>query len=65
MTQELYAHMNNKNIKIKKKNLSQKRAGGVAEGAGPEFKPQYHKEKNKKEMSNSLHPDQLCSCGVV
>jgi hypothetical protein len=27
-----------------------KRAGGVAEGVGPEFKPQYHKkkERNKK-----------------
>jgi hypothetical protein len=23
----------------------QKRAGGVAQGAGPEFKPQYHKNK--------------------
>jgi hypothetical protein len=29
-----------------KKNPSQKRAGGVAQGAGPEFhKPQYHKKK--------------------
>jgi hypothetical protein len=24
---------------------SQKRTGGVAQGAGPEFKPQYHKKK--------------------
>jgi hypothetical protein len=37
MTQALYAHMNK--IKILKK-----RAGGVAKGVGPEFKPQY---KNK------------------
>jgi hypothetical protein len=29
------------------KNPSQKRAGGVAEGVGPEFKPQYHKKQNK------------------
>jgi hypothetical protein len=28
----------------------QKRAGGVAQGVGPEFKPQYHKEKGKKNM---------------
>jgi hypothetical protein len=27
------------------KNLSQKRAGGVAQGVGPEFKPQYQKKK--------------------
>jgi hypothetical protein len=27
------------------KNLSQKRAGGVAQGVGPEFKPQYHKKQ--------------------
>jgi aspartyl aminopeptidase len=29
---------------LKKK--SQKRAGGVAEGVGPEFKSQYHTQKN-------------------
>jgi hypothetical protein len=29
------------------KNSSQKRAGGVAKGIGPEFKPQYHKKKKK------------------
>jgi hypothetical protein len=27
------------------KNPSQKRAGGMAQGVGPEFKPQYHKKK--------------------
>jgi hypothetical protein len=30
------------------KNPSQKRAGGVAQGVGPEFKPQYWKKKTKK-----------------
>jgi hypothetical protein len=30
------------------KNPSQKRAGGVAQGIGPEFKPQYHKQNNNK-----------------
>jgi hypothetical protein len=29
------------------KNLSQKRAGVVIEGAGSEFEPQYHKNINK------------------
>jgi hypothetical protein len=31
-----------------KKNPSQKRAGGVAQGIGPEFKPQYCAKKKKK-----------------
>jgi hypothetical protein len=31
----------------KKKKPSQKRAGGVAQGVGPEFKPQYRKKTNK------------------
>jgi ribosomal protein L44E len=30
------------------KNPSQKRAGGVAQGVGPEFKPQYHQKKREK-----------------
>jgi hypothetical protein len=30
---------------ILKKKPSQKRAGGVAQGVDPEFKPQYHKKK--------------------
>jgi hypothetical protein len=30
------------------KNPSQKRAGGVAQGVGPEFKPQYQKKKKEK-----------------
>jgi hypothetical protein len=33
------------------KNPSQKRAGGVAQGVGPVFKPQYGKKKKKKELS--------------
>jgi hypothetical protein len=35
------------------KNPSQKRAGAVAEGVGPEFKPQYHqtnKQTNKQKQ---------------
>jgi hypothetical protein len=33
--------------KKKKKNPSQKWVGGVAQGVGPEFTPQYHKKKKK------------------
>jgi hypothetical protein len=29
-----------------KKLITKKRAGGVAQGVGPEFKPQNHKKKN-------------------
>jgi hypothetical protein len=29
----------------KKKNPSQKKAGGVVQGVGPEFKPQYHRKE--------------------
>jgi hypothetical protein len=36
------------------KKLSQKRAGRVAEGVGPEFKPQYHKKEKKKELCHLL-----------
>jgi hypothetical protein len=32
---------------ILKKTHHKKRAGGVAQGVGPEFKAQYHKEKKK------------------
>jgi hypothetical protein len=32
----------------KKKKKSQKWAGGLAQGVGPEFKPQYRKKKKKK-----------------
>jgi hypothetical protein len=32
----------------KKKNPSQEKAGGLAQGVGPEFKPQYHKKKKKE-----------------
>jgi hypothetical protein len=30
---------------LSQRNLSQKRAGGVVQGVGPEFKLQYHKKK--------------------
>jgi hypothetical protein len=33
---------------FKKKNSSQKRAGEVALGVGPEFKPQHLKKKRKR-----------------
>jgi hypothetical protein len=33
---------------LSRKNPSQKRAGGVAQGVGPKFKPQNRKKKKKK-----------------
>jgi hypothetical protein len=36
------------------KNLHKKRAGGVAQGVGPEFKPQYWKKKKKKKTVISI-----------
>jgi hypothetical protein len=33
---------------LPRKNPTQKRAGEVAQGVGPEFKPQYHKKKNNQ-----------------
>jgi hypothetical protein len=35
------------------KNPSQKRAGGVAQGAGPEFKLQYHQKPNQTKKTPS------------
>jgi hypothetical protein len=32
---------------LSRKNLSQKRAGGVAQGVSPEFKPQYSPQQAK------------------
>jgi hypothetical protein len=37
------------------KNPSQKSASGVSQGVGPEFKPQYCQEKNKKEKEEIFH----------
>jgi hypothetical protein len=37
------------------KNPSHKRAGGVAQGEGPEFKPQYLKKKKKAVINFHCH----------
>jgi hypothetical protein len=37
-------------------NKSQKRAGGVAQGMGPEFKPQYCQKKKKKKERKKRKP---------
>jgi hypothetical protein len=34
-----------------------KRTGGVAQGVGPEFKPQYHKQTNKKGAFGDRHTE--------
>jgi hypothetical protein len=43
---------------LSRKNPSQKRAGGVAQGVGSEFKSQYHKQTNKQKTNEncSLSP---------
>jgi hypothetical protein len=38
-----------------KKTLHKNRAGGMAQGAGPEFKPQYGKKRKQKEKNLSQH----------
>jgi hypothetical protein len=43
------------NEALSRKNPSQKRAGGVTQGVGPEFKFQYHKKKKKKEKYLDTH----------
>jgi hypothetical protein len=41
-----------------KKTHHKNRAGGVAQGVGPEFKPQYHKKKKKRKKEKEFP---LCS----
>jgi hypothetical protein len=41
------ARPNSSQDPISKKNSAQKRAGEVAQGVGPEFKPQHHQKKKK------------------
>jgi hypothetical protein len=43
---------------LSQKNPSQERVGGVAEGVGPEFKPQYHNKREK-------YPSCVCVCVCV
>jgi hypothetical protein len=37
---------------LSQKSPSQKRAGGVAQGVGPEFKSQFHKKQKNKNKRN-------------
>jgi hypothetical protein len=37
---------------LSQKNPSQKRAGGMAQVVGPEFKPQCHQKKKKKNIAS-------------
>jgi hypothetical protein len=41
------------------KNCYKNRAGGVAQGEGPEFKPQCHKNKKTKPLNLALHVDRM------
>jgi hypothetical protein len=40
---------------LKKTHHKQKRAGGVAQGIGLDFKPQYRKKKKKKNTNNKSY----------
>jgi hypothetical protein len=40
---------------LSRKNPSQKRASGVAQGIGPEFKPQNHKKKRIDQSTDSTY----------
>jgi hypothetical protein len=37
-----------------RKYLTQKKSGGVTQGEGPEFKPQYHQKKKRKRKRNNF-----------
>jgi hypothetical protein len=50
---------------ISKKTLSHKRAGGVAQGVGPEFKPQYHKKKKIVCPCSREHYSQQPMCKMI
>jgi hypothetical protein len=39
---------------LSQKNPSQKRASGVVQGEGPEFKPQYQKKKKKERKKKGV-----------
>jgi hypothetical protein len=43
-------------MRSSQKNPSQKRAGGVTQGVGPEFKPHYNQKKKKERVERfSIH----------
>jgi hypothetical protein len=44
------AQPNSSRDPISKHPSQKKRAGGLAQGTGPEFKPQYHKKKKKRSV---------------
>jgi hypothetical protein len=50
---------------LPQKHPSQKRAGGVAQGVGPELKPQYCKKKKKKVFMLSDYCKQLSDMELV
>jgi hypothetical protein len=42
--------------------LNKNRAGGVAQGEGPEFKPLYHKKKKERERETLMGPWRVFQC---
>jgi hypothetical protein len=55
MTPTLYAHMNI--IKKETKQNNKKRTGGVVQGVGPEFKPQYSKKMPSQKRAEGVGPE--------
>jgi hypothetical protein len=49
---------------LSRKNLPQKRAGGVAQGVGPEFKLQYHTHKKNCTILFSSCPNEISLFGT-
>jgi hypothetical protein len=45
---------------LSRKKPSQKRAGGITEGVGSEFKPQYWKKKKAKVSSTCCTEEEVC-----
>jgi hypothetical protein len=45
------AQANSSQYLISKNLITKKKAGGVVQGIGPEFKPQYRKKQNKTKLS--------------
>jgi hypothetical protein len=41
---------------LNKTHPKKKRTGGVAQGEGPEFKPQYHKKKKERKKERKSNP---------
>jgi hypothetical protein len=64
LTSVIPATQEDPSLKSARANSSQdritKRAGGVAQGESPKFKPQYHKKKKKKKRKKRKEINEKC-----